>query len=354
MFKRGVIWLTFLLAVSWGCSDRPAGGGFPDGAADQRAPDLQRKDAAADLPAPDLPPPDQALPDLPPPPPDQALPDLPPPDQAPPLADQQSPPDLPPPDQAIPDQLAPDLPLPDLQAPDTAPPPDLPPPDQAIPDHAIPDQLAPDFPLPDLQAPDTAPPPDLSPKIITTTVTVDATANIYGAGHTTPPAPGGSGAGSLPTLVALPPGTGRVLLITAATGTIKYGSNIPANGPDGITPATACSLANQSGISGTTVPAGRFLAGVFIDNTEPQDPPPARLVLTSTAFTSLSPGLRQTFFLGDGLTGTGTGATQVFNIPDSATRLYMGVHDSSVCGGPVCCYGDNSGKFTLTLSLKIP
>jgi hypothetical protein len=33
------------------------------------------------------------------------------------------------------------------------------------------------------------------------------------------------------------------------------------------------------------------------------------------------------FFIGDGLTGTGSGDTQIFYIPDSATRLYLGFID---------------------------
>jgi len=46
-----------------------------------------------------------------------------------------------------------------------------------------------------------------------------------------------------------------------------------------------------------------------------------------TAFANLSPLLNQTFFVGDGLTGTGTGAAQAFTVPDGATHLYLGIVD---------------------------
>ncbi|HEY3242752.1 MAG TPA: hypothetical protein VGM03_05305 [Phycisphaerae bacterium] len=39
------------------------------------------------------------------------------------------------------------------------------------------------------------------------------------------------------------------------------------------------------------------------------------------------PGLRQPFFIGDGLTGTGSGAVQQFLVPDGATRLFLGTID---------------------------
>jgi hypothetical protein len=43
---------------------------------------------------------------------------------------------------------------------------------------------------------------------------------------------------------------------------------------------------------------------------------------------SYSPTLNQIFFIGDGLTGTGTGTVQQFTVPAGATGLYLGVADS--------------------------
>lgn len=48
------------------------------------------------------------------------------------------------------------------------------------------------------------------------TVTVPGQANIYGAGHSTPPGPGGSGGGVLPTLINLPLGTAYVTLTASS------------------------------------------------------------------------------------------------------------------------------------------
>ncbi|MGO9339662.1 MAG: PEP-CTERM sorting domain-containing protein, partial [Terracidiphilus sp.] len=41
-----------------------------------------------------------------------------------------------------------------------------------------------------------------------------------------------------------------------------------------------------------------------------------------------SPTLNQIFFIGDGLTGTGTGAIQQFTVPVGATGLYLAAADS--------------------------
>lgn len=46
------------------------------------------------------------------------------------------------------------------------------------------------------------------------------------------------------------------------------------------------------------------------------------------AAASIAPGLNQIFFIGDGLTGTGTGSIQLFNAPVGATHLYIAAADS--------------------------
>jgi hypothetical protein len=80
---------------------------------------------------------------------------------------------------------------------------------------------------------------------------------------------------------------------------------------------------------------------------------PASLDFTSsglgTAFSSLSPLAQQAFFIGDGLTGDGTGSTQTFYVPTGATTLYLGLTDAcNYNGAPNNCYTDNEGYFTLT------
>jgi hypothetical protein len=57
------------------------------------------------------------------------------------------------------------------------------------------------------------------------------------------------------------------------------------------------------------------------------------------------------FFIGDGRTGTGTGAIQVFDVPPTATHLYLGYADSCDYATPGC-YGDNEGSMTATFAIS--
>jgi hypothetical protein len=54
--------------------------------------------------------------------------------------------------------------------------------------------------------------------------------------------------------------------------------------------------------------------------------------------------LNQVFFIGDGLTGNGTGTVQQFVIPAGATRLYLGSAD-----GAGANY-NNSGSFSVSVT----
>ena len=59
------------------------------------------------------------------------------------------------------------------------------------------------------------------------------------------------------------------------------------------------------------------------------------------------------FFIGDGLTGNGTGAVQQFVVPTGATRLFLGIADAvgfnDVNHG---YYGDNGGSFIATFDVQ--
>ena len=48
----------------------------------------------------------------------------------------------------------------------------------------------------------------------------------------------------------------------------------------------------------------------------------------ATSFASLSPLIDQVFFIGDGLTGDGSGSVQQFIVPTGATALYLGITDA--------------------------
>ncbi len=226
------------------------------------------------------------------------------------------------------------------------------------------------------------------------TLTVPSTSNLYASGHATVPITP-NGGGTLPPYITLSSGTGRTLSFSSVTGSVSY-NDVDAppeyigqyNGPDGgavlfqdanwpndflttssppglLPPSAANSpttfymdMDSFEGISGLDLyesdPSARrvmFLAGVFTAAAEPQDPAPATLDFSSTAlttsFTQLAPLLHQTFFIGDGLTGTGSGSPQTFLVPDAATHLYLGIVDGSYFVGGPNYYDNNRGDFSV-------
>jgi hypothetical protein len=180
-------------------------------------------------------------------------------------------------------------------------------------------------------------------------VSVSAQCNLYGAGHAVPPNPGGGGAGILPVFISLPPAA-AILSFSSASGTVLFcPACTPANGADGVNSAT--NIDPCDGISGLVAAArARFLAGIFVGPSEPADPAPASLSFTDGSFQRLTPGLRQTFFIGDGLTGTGSGITQRFFVPPGATRFYLGFLDTNnTLPG---WYQDNSGSISITVNIN--
>jgi hypothetical protein len=234
-----------------------------------------------------------------------------------------------------------------------------------------------------------------------TTLSVDSKSNIYLSGSASVPPTSAShanGAGMLPPYVTLTPGTGRVLRFLSVSGSVSY-NNTDApppylgqfNGPDGgavmfadanfpndfLTTSTPHGLISPlegspttfyvdmdsfGGISGMTLfestPADRrvmYLAGVFLTDAAPSTPAPASLDFSSTAlgttFSELSPLLQQTFYIGDGLTGEGTGSVQTFWVPDGATRLFLGIVDGAYFVGGPDYYDNNDGAFSATFEV---
>jgi hypothetical protein len=182
------------------------------------------------------------------------------------------------------------------------------------------------------------------------TVTVAAADNIYGAGFATAPD------GSMPVQITLAPGDQYVTFsITGGTNpcgstwcvTMNAGYNY--NDADGIGSASNMSDNAYNSLSGISGDNAGFLVGVF-ENGTPSGTAPPSLDFTSgglgTAFTSLSPLIDQTFFIGDGLTGDNSGSVQQFYVPAGATTLYLGFADASgYHGDPNNGYDDNVGSF---------
>jgi uncharacterized repeat protein (TIGR01451 family) len=191
--------------------------------------------------------------------------------------------------------------------------------------------------------------------------TVQSTGSIYDTG-------GGSTA---PTMITLPSGATSVVF-TSVTGSITMGcastegcivlnngTGNNANDPDGVgaAPATSSNTGTSS-ISGITGPGAGYLVGVFVPVGGPVGTAPTALDFTSsglgTSFTSLSPQLDQVFFIGDGLTGNGTGTQQTFNIPTGAGQLWLGISDAGFYNGAPGAYGDNLGFYTVDFTVNAP
>lgn len=139
----------------------------------------------------------------------------------------------------------------------------------------------------------------------------------------------------------------RFFRFVQAAGTIRLhaGADAPNITPEGDLQADVVrkhSLLN--GISDILCPAGG-LVGVFLSDDIPTRSlrTPATLNFkadSSRAVTTLSPQLRQVFYIGNGLTPTGV--PQVFHAPSNAKRLFLGVMDDRL-------WRDNNGLFTVTV-----
>jgi Ca2+-binding RTX toxin-like protein len=189
------------------------------------------------------------------------------------------------------------------------------------------------------------------------TLTVDGVDNIFGAGHAVAPAPGGDGGGTLPPTVSFAANSGQILTFSSVTGLVGC-AGFAGNGPDGdCFPASFAGndINSTGGISGILDDNGNnmYLVGVFLDDSEPTDPAPARLDFSSAGlthdFTTLSPEIGQTFFIGDGQTSGAV--TQTFNVPPTATRLFLGFADAFNFNGDPGFYEDNVGAFSATFDI---
>ena len=189
-------------------------------------------------------------------------------------------------------------------------------------------------------------------------VIVDARASIFGANPTDPTGSIDS-TGLTPTGLSLTPGLNRILTFSSITGAVNPG--VSFGGPDGaLYVGTGVNISSYNGISGTIDDNNREMAlfGVFTDGTF--GTAPARLNFSGNhSFLSLTPLINQSFFVGDGLTGTGSGTIQQFLVPDGATTLYLGFDDAYNNGlflpfvGAPSSYDDNSGSLTAAYNVTV-
>jgi hypothetical protein len=153
---------------------------------------------------------------------------------------------------------------------------------------------------------------------------------------------------------ALAPG---MVLTFGVTGSVSNDLNKPpTDPPDGsvffISPFTGQpGTPAANGIAAINAPVNA-LVGVFLDDHEPtSSATPAELDFSAgglgMGFTTLCPALKQVFFIGDGLTGSGTGAIQQFVVPAGATRLFLGTVDGFD-------WNTNSGAFSVQINSVTP
>src|SRR5260370_3290687 len=198
--------------------------------------------------------------------------------------------------------------------------------------------------------------------------TVFGYTNVFLAGQAPTAGCSTSSAGCAPTAagnlgeVDFIPVAGNVLNFGAGTGITGGVSPCPTCGSttsgDGLNfgsapPATSITSGNNiSGIQFTGMEM--FLIGVFLGPGLPAAPVAsagdfaAGAYFASPAYTPL---VGQAFFIGDGLTGTGTGTVQTWIVPSGATRLFLGFADAPSFIGMAYMYADNTGSLPFNLQI---
>ena len=198
---------------------------------------------------------------------------------------------------------------------------------------------------------------------------VRADANIFGAGISDLPAPGGGGAGSAPVCITLPDRT-RSVVVTRASGSASFhrsasagqvfhkcasGRDFPlpaSSGPDGEEAICWGGAIEATGMVSGIASTERvgYVTGVFLGEVPPDEPPPTVNVDGHYDDHETSPALAQLFFVGDGRTSGG--ALQRFRVPTGADRLYLGIADAFLFDGRPGYYGIATGGFGLTVDLR--
>lgn len=154
----------------------------------------------------------------------------------------------------------------------------------------------------------------------------------------------------------IPVAAGDVIrVLDPAVGGVSFynGFGAPYFGPSG-NGLSGSNLTALDGISGYMGPQGP-LAGVFLNDSIPSSgPAPATLNFSTSGigidFTSLSPALRQVFYIGDGVTSTM--AFQEFIAPTGATRLFLGIPDGFGFVGAPGAYDDNDGSYRVRIGVN--
>ena len=203
-----------------------------------------------------------------------------------------------------------------------------------------------------------------TPLLAQVTLSVGAITDIYRAGGYNDGSDGGA-----PVAYAFTARPFQTLTFSSVTGAWTCNNSVPEYGPDGTT--GSCYHTGGQDIDDAAAPFSAYdltdfagaMVGVFLEDALPSAAPASLRFYVSdnsqggiqTDFKALAPKIGQVFFIGDGLTGTGSGSTQVFAIPPTATRLYLGYADTcSQQPGPAApgCYSDNAGSLTAIFQIE--
>jgi hypothetical protein len=133
------------------------------------------------------------------------------------------------------------------------------------------------------------------------------------------------------------------VLVFSASGSVSYDPNLPKAPPDGLSYFIVNhSTGAENGISDVITPMDSLL-GLFLDSERPDSSSaPQTLDFSSNQdYLSLAPALKQVFFIGDGLTNSGT--QQQIVVPAGASRLFLGTMDTNG-------WYNNVGSFSVTVN----
>ena len=157
----------------------------------------------------------------------------------------------------------------------------------------------------------------------------------------------------------LPPGlsvaAGDVIkVLDPVAGAINFFNGFGGGfGPQGNGVPGSSSITSFGGISGYLGTQGA-LVGLFLDNDIPDGLAPATLDFSLAGlgvdFLSLTPGLGQVFFIGDGVTAGNV--FQQFIAPTGATRLFLGIPDAFGFNGAPGAFDDNDGSYRIRVGIN--
>ncbi len=161
-------------------------------------------------------------------------------------------------------------------------------------------------------------------------------------------------------LETLPPGfaasAGDVIrVLDPASGGISFfnGFGAPIFGPEGNGMPGSSSIGAFGGISGYRGTQGA-LVGVFLDASVPDGSPPVTLDFSTpglgTDFLTLSPGLGQVFYIGNGVTSSDV--FQQFIAPTGTTRVFFGITDAFGFNGAPGAFDDNDGAYRIRIGIN--